>query len=122
MDFTLSIDLSKIPFFFILFFIVLPAYIYFLRGGFWVLVYIFFSSLGGALFSYYAPLGFIEMVLPEALPDFVKNYFELLFRAVMNWSLLLFSAMVFFMLLLFQYGLLKLLSFFRWGGIKDIAD
>mgnify|MGYP000495215506 CR=1 FL=1 len=115
----LSVDLSHIPIFFLFFYVLMPVAIYMIRGGFWARIYILFSSMVGAIFIYSSPVGFIELLFPDWIPDSLKSYYISLFKLASEPILMSLAAAGFILLFLFQYGLIKLVSMTGWGGASE---
>jgi hypothetical protein len=114
-----TIELSSLPIFFIFFYIVLPVAIRIFKGDFWAKIYIFLSSLLGAMLLYASPLAFLRVVFPESIPVNILRYFELLLDWVTEGLSILLGGLGFFALFLLQYGLVKLVGMFGWARIQD---
>ena len=115
----LIIDLSSIPVFFLLFYVIFPVAVRVLRGEFWSKIYIIFSSTIGAMIMYSTPAGFLELILPGIIPDDIKVYITKLFNFVaggVGWVL---AVIGFFLLFIFQHGLIKLINYTGWLEAQD---
>lgn len=110
----ITIDVSSLPLFFLLFYVVFPVLVRVLRGEFWGKIYILFSSIVGAMIMYSTPIGFVEMILPGFIPDDVKLYIGKLFNFVAGGVGYFLAAIGFFLLFIFQHGLIKLISYTGW--------
>jgi hypothetical protein len=110
----ITLDLSSIPLFFVLFYVVFPVAVRVLRGEFWGKIYIIFSSMVGAMIMYSTPIGFVQMILPGFIPDETKIYIGKLFNFVAGGIGYLLAAIGFFLLFIFQHGLIKLISYTGW--------
>jgi len=113
----IPLDLSQVPYFLLVFYVALPAVVFFIMGSFWARVYMIFSSLLGAMAAYASPLSFIELIIPPVIPQFVANQLVGLAAAILQYGLLIFVGIIFFVLLLLQHGIIKLLEWSQWRGM-----
>jgi hypothetical protein len=112
----LLIDFSQIPYFLLIFYVALPAFVFYFLGSFWARVYMIFSALFGAMAAYAAPIGFVELLIPPVIPPFVANELTGLAAGILQYGLLLFAGIIFFVLALLQHALFKLLEWSHWRG------
>ena len=114
-----TIDLAHIPYFFLVFYVILPILVYFLVGDFWTKIYTVLASFLGAVLAAAMPIGFIKLIMPSVIPEDIQQWFLGLAEVALRYGTLIFAGIVFFALLMLQHGVLKLVRMTGWGGAKD---
>lgn len=118
-EMNITLDLAHIPYFFLIFYVVPPVLVYFLVGRFWVKIYTVISAFLGATLAAAMPLAFIDLVMPDVIPESIQQQFLGLAEGALRYGSLIFAGIVFFALLLLQHGVLRLVEMTGWGGAKD---
>jgi hypothetical protein len=80
----ITLDLAHIPYFFLIFYVILPVVVYWLVGSFWVRIYMVISSALGAMLAYAMPIGFIDLVMPDVIPESFQQQFIGLAESVLK--------------------------------------
>lgn len=111
----ITLDLSQIPVFFILFYIIFPVAVFFFFGKFWATIYMLVSSALGAIAAAAMPLAFIDLIIPDLLETF-REQFVSLAEAVLKYGSMIFAGIVFFLLLLLQHAIVRLVEATGWIG------
>ncbi|MEM3403763.1 MAG: hypothetical protein QXJ17_04445 [Nitrososphaeria archaeon] len=115
----ITLDLSHIPLFFIVFYIILPIVVFFFAGSFWAKIYAVISSVLGAVLAAAMPMAFIDLILPDVIPEGIVEQFAGLAEAALKYGSMVFAGIVFFALLLLQHGVVKLVEATGWIGSKE---